>query len=291
MRDQQPDPAHLSAHGHRRGGNQRGSQNEQHPGLFDVDTAGAGFVIAQGEDVQPPAQQVNDSDACKDERAADEDLLVTGTGKAAHQPVGDLRQFVLRVSRILEQRSDCIEQRGGNGSCQHQIDHGAAIVLACNFQGKEDGRKTEHQRNELCFQNAARQNDGQNCAHAGAAGHAKNVRRGKRIRKQGLKGVSRTGQPCTHDDRHKNAGQAQVDDDGIVLHIGCAAAGQSCVQGGQHFPDRDIHTSEAQADHRSDQRQCQHQQKSQRGKAAFFDPDGVLHQYSSISSSSSSVTS
>ena len=217
--------------------------------------------------------------------------MVTGTGKAAHEPVGDLRQLVLRISRILEQRSDRIEQRGGNGSGQNQIDHGTAIVLACNFQGKADGRKTEHQRNELCFQNAARQNDGQNCAHAGTAGHAQNVRCGKWIGKQRLKGVARTGQSCTYDDGHEDAGQAQVDDDGIVLHIGRAAAGQSCAQGGQHFPDRDIHTSEAQADHRSDQRQCQHQQKSQRGKAAFFDPDGVLHQYSSISSSSSSVTS
>ena len=249
MWDQQPNPAHLSAHRYRRGGNQRGSQNEQHPGLFDVDAAGAGFVIAQGEDIQPPAQQVNDSDTYKDERAADEDLLVAGTGKTAHQPVGDLRQLVLRISRILEQRSDRIEQRGGNGSGQNQIDHGTAIVLACNFQGKADGRKAEHQRNELCFQNAARQNDGQNCAHTGAAGHAQNVRRGKRIRKQGLKGVARTGQPCTHDDGHEDARQTQVDDDGIVLHIGRAAAGQSCAQSGQHFPDRDIHASEAQADY------------------------------------------
>ena len=217
--------------------------------------------------------------------------METGTGKAAQEPVGDLRQLVLRIGSIFQQRTQCVEQRGCNRAGQNQIDHGTAIVLACNFQGKADRRKAEHQRNELCFQNAARQNDGQNCAHTGAAGHAQNVRRGKRIRKQGLKGVARTGQPCTHDDGHEDARQTQVDDDGIVLHIGRAAAGQSCAQSGQHFPDRDIHTSEAQADHRSDQRQCQHQQKSQRGKAAFFDPDGVLHQYSSISSSSLSVTS
>lgn len=71
----------------------RGPQSD--PAQFDIDTAEAvisveagkneaegpgpvwlirwrGSHIAQGEDVQP-AQQVNDSDACDDERAADED--------------------------------------------------------------------------------------------------------------------------------------------------------------------------------------------------------------------------
>ena len=34
---------------------------------------------------------------------------------------------------------------------------------------------------------------------------------GKRIRKQGLKGVARTGQSCTYDDGHEDARQTQVD--------------------------------------------------------------------------------
>ena len=181
MRDQQTNPAHLTAHGNGRSRDQRRCNNKQHPGLFDVDAAGTSLVITQGKDVQPPAQQIDDDDSSNDKWAANQDLLVTGTGKAAHEPVGDLRQLVLRIGSIFQQRTQCVEQRGCNRTGQHQINHRTPITLACDFQSKTDGNQAKDQGDELRFQNTARQDNSKNCTHTGAAGYTQNIRCGKRI--------------------------------------------------------------------------------------------------------------
>ena len=159
MRDEQADPADLTAHRNRRCGDDSGGQNENQARARQIDAACFRLVLAEGQDIQPPAQQIDHHDAGKNQRRADRNFFVACAREAAHQPIGDFRQLILRVGGILEQRADGVKQRRCDDARQHEIHHRAAAVFARDFQREPDGKQAENQRDHLRLKNAARENN------------------------------------------------------------------------------------------------------------------------------------
>ena len=112
-------PADDTADSHSSCGNQRGTEDHSRPEPSGIDTHGAGFFIAQGQQIDPPAQQKQRRKTQEHRNQCKPYIFGRCSVETAHEPVGDGGQLIFGIGHQFDERGTGGNQRADHDACQN----------------------------------------------------------------------------------------------------------------------------------------------------------------------------
>ena len=185
----------------------------QAPGL---DAQGLGFLVAQRQHVDAPAQQEQGCQAQEHGRNGSAQVASGGAGQAAQEPESDRRQLVVGVGQDLEQG----DHRAGEGADDHagQDQHQYRLAAADGGGHQIDqghGGEAAGEGEQLDAQNRQGEKDAQHRPHASAGRDAQDVGRNQGIAEQVLVGGPGGGEGGPDEQRRADARQPNAEQHGV----------------------------------------------------------------------------
>jgi hypothetical protein len=195
VRDDQADPPD-DAGGRDHAGGYEGDGAEDRP-LHQLDGRAqrARLVLAQREDVDLVAQQDDQDRRGQDRHRHQREVAVAGGGDAAHQPVGDGRQLLMRIGQQLDNGNGRFGEGRDDHARQHERQRRGAPLHAGEELHHQEAADAEGEGGPDDDIAAADQQDRERAAEAGAGGHADDAGIDQWIAEQTLQGGAGDGEP------------------------------------------------------------------------------------------------
>ena len=208
MGDHQTHPADDAADGDRRRGDQGGAEDHHAAQTFGIDAHGPGFFVAQGQNVDAPAQQQQGHQTDGHGNDGKPDVLGLGAVEAAHEPVGNGRELVLGIRHQLDHGGAGGDQGTDHDARQDQAQHTLALGPAAHIHNEQNcadgtGEGENHDPGA-----AQVQQDRQGRTEGGAGGGAENVGGRHGILEHTLVAGAGGGQAAAHKAGQNDPGQA-----------------------------------------------------------------------------------
>ena len=190
MGNYQTHPADDTADSHSSCGNQRGTEDHSRPEPSGIDTHGAGFFIAQGQQIDPPAQQKQRRKAQKHRNQRKPYIFGRCSVETAHEPVGDGRQLGFSVSCELYEGYESREQRSYHDAREHYVAESASVSAGAREPRERYSKASHCESRQLYPYKIEAQQYPEGGAESRAACHAQRVRCRERIREEALERAS-----------------------------------------------------------------------------------------------------
>ena len=123
MGDHKAHPADHAADGDAGGGQHRGAQDHHQPQRCGVDAHGAGLLLAEGQQIDAPAQQQKRHRTQRHRQQGEGHVLHPRAAETAHEPIGDGGQLVGGVGHQLDIGGSGGEQGRDHDARQQQVHH------------------------------------------------------------------------------------------------------------------------------------------------------------------------
>ena len=218
VRDDQADPADGAGNTHRTGRHECGTGNGDVPNDLDIGAEAFSLRLAHRQDVEPPAHREQDDGRHQHHRKHAADLRQGHIREAAHGPVGDGRQFGLRVRHILDEAQDGTHGAADDDTGQDEHDVGVTLHGRRDEDSKSHSDDAAHERKTGQQEAGKTQQDGDGRADAGATGNAQKVRRNERVLENALVRDTGHGEHDADEDGRRNAREPQAHDD-VAGHL------------------------------------------------------------------------
>ena len=272
MRDDKADPADHA-------GDRDGCCRQQPRAEDDGESQQAGIhahrarlLLAERQQVHAPAQDQQRHEPERDRDHKKQHIPRLDGGKAAHQPVGNGRELLLRVGDELEIGRARRKERRDHHAGQNEGNSLVRAAHAADKIGRRNCQKAEHEGRRRNAEIACAEQDGQRRAEARAGRRAENVRRDHGVPEHALIGHARDCQRRADEGRRRNAREADLEHDVLrAVPPARLRLGQAGEQQAEQLLRRD---GKAPEQHGAEQ--CRHKDGPQHGKAAGI---GVVLQF------------